>query len=87
MGVMSGCLMGLGFFGGDKNVLKLDMVMVVNILKTTKLHVLKQSISYFVNYTSTKNNIFFFLVKRDYPGLSPASRALVIPHLTQNNAY
>lgn len=60
MGVIrSGCLMGLGFFGGDKNVLKLDMVMVVNILKTTKLYILKQSISYFVNYMSMKNNIFF----------------------------
>lgn len=60
MGVIRrGCLMGLGFFGGDKNVLKLDMVMVVNILKTTKLYILKQSISYFVNYMSMKNNIFF----------------------------
>lgn len=33
--------MGLGFFWGEKSVLKLDMVMVVDILKNTKLHILK----------------------------------------------
>jgi len=42
MGVIrSGCFMGLGVFWGEKNVLKLAMVMVVDILKTTKLHILK----------------------------------------------
>lgn len=30
-------------FGGDKNILELDVVIVVNILKTTGLHLLKMN--------------------------------------------
>lgn len=33
--------MGLGISGDDKNVPKLDIVIVVNILKTTKPYILK----------------------------------------------